>query len=160
MSRRHVARAALLVALAAIWSVAAYLLWQSRVPSSLHLPHVAVDRYFAASSCTRLRHTAGSARAWGRDGGGRALVLALYARWGVRFARESGLAAIGTGMMLGMIGFALLWLAELPFDVAALWWQRRRRLTHTGYISHIFGTGSRSAPSSSSSVSHSRSSWG
>jgi STE24 endopeptidase len=140
VSRRHVARAALLVALAAIWSVAAYLLWQSRVPSSLRLPHVAVDRYFTVSQL----HAAASygrfsTSVWAVTVAVELVVFALYARWGARFASESAAGPIGTGLMLGMIGFALLWLAELPFDVAALWWQRRHHLTHTGYVSHIFG---------------------
>jgi STE24 endopeptidase len=140
VSRGHIARAALLLAFAALWSVAAYLLWQSRVPSSLHLPHVAVDRYFTASQL----HAAAS---YGRFTNVvwivtvivELVVFVLYARWGVRFVRESAAGPIGTGMLLGMIGFALLWLAEVPFTVAALWWERRHHLTHTGYFTTVFG---------------------
>ena len=140
MSRRPLARAALLVALAAVWSVAAYLLWQSRVPSSLHLPHVAVDRYFTAAQL----HAAESYGRFASVDWALAVVVELlvfiaYARWGARFARESAAGPIGTGMLLGMVGFALLWLAELPFDVASLWWQRRHHLTSVGYVDHIFG---------------------
>jgi STE24 endopeptidase len=42
-------------------------------------------------------------------------------------------------MLLGMIGFALVWAAQLPFTVIDLWWQRRRHLTHVGYFTTIFG---------------------
>jgi STE24 endopeptidase len=42
-------------------------------------------------------------------------------------------------MLLGMIGFALVWAAQLPFDIAGLWWQRRHHLTHVGYVEQIFG---------------------
>ena len=140
MTRRRVAGAALLVALAAVWSVAAYLLWQSRVPSSLHLPHVAVDRYFTAA---QLHAAASYGRftnvVWIATVIVELVVFVLYARWGVRFVRESAAGPIGTGMLLGMIGFALLWLAEVPFDVAALWWERRHHLTTTGYFSAVFG---------------------
>ena len=140
VSRRPVARAALLVAFAAVWSLAAYLLWQSRVPASLHLPHVAVDRYFTAA---QLHAAASYGRfttvAWAVTVVVELVVFIAYARWGVRFAKESAAGPIGTGMLLGMIGFALLWLAELPFDVAALWWERRHHLTHVGYFSHVFG---------------------
>ena len=53
------------------------------------------------------------------------VVLALFARYGVRWMRESAAGPIGTGMLLGMIGFALVWAAELPFAVLDAW--RRRR---------------------------------
>ena len=38
-----------------------------------------------------------------------------------------------------MLGFALLWLAELPFDVLGLWWARRHGLTHGGYVTTLLG---------------------
>lgn len=56
-------------------------------------------------------------------------MLAVYARYGVRFARESAAGPIGTGMLLGMLGFALVWLAQVPFDVLEIWWRHRYGLT-------------------------------
>ena len=41
--------------------------------------------------------------------------LILYARRGATFARESSAGPIGTGMLLGMLGLAIVWLVELPF---------------------------------------------
>jgi STE24 endopeptidase len=67
------------------------------------------------------------------------LVLAGYAARGHRFMRESAAGPIGTGMLLGMLGFAILWLAELPFTVLGLWWQRRHHLTSVGYVESVFG---------------------
>jgi STE24 endopeptidase len=67
------------------------------------------------------------------------VALAVYARKGGRFARESAAGRLGTGMLLGMLGFALVWAVQLPFGVADLWWQRRHHLTHVGYFSQIFG---------------------
>jgi STE24 endopeptidase len=67
------------------------------------------------------------------------VVFALYAWRGARFTRESAAGPLGTGMLLGMLGFALLWLAELPFEVATLWWQRRHGLVHGSYGAAIFG---------------------
>jgi Zn-dependent protease with chaperone function len=52
-------------------------------------------------------------------------VLAVYARRGVAFMRESSAGPIGTGMLLGMLGLAIAWLVRLPFRVAAHWWDRR-----------------------------------
>jgi len=140
VTRPRIARVALVGALAAVWAIASYLLWQSKVPASLRLPHVDVHRYFTASQL----HAAASYDrfsnvVWVLSVIVELVVFALYARWGVRFARESAAGPIGTGMLLGMIGFALLWLAEIPVDVASLWWQRRHHLTSTGYFDEIFG---------------------
>jgi STE24 endopeptidase len=48
--------------------------------------------------------------------------------------RESAAGRIGTGMLLGMIGFALVWLAQLPFALADTWWQRRYGIVEGGYL--------------------------
>ncbi len=138
MNRSPVARAALVAALAAVWAIAAYFLWQSQIPSSLHLPHIVVRDYFSASELRdAARFGQFSSRMWILSTVVEVVVFVLYARWGVRFMRESAAGPVGTGMLLGMIGFALLWLAELPFDVASLWWERRHGLSHEGYLGHI-----------------------
>lgn len=140
MSPRLVGRSALLAALAAVWAVAAYLLWQSKVPSSLHLPHVDPHTYFTPA---QLHATASFSRVNDLIFWGTTLVqvaaLAAYSRWGIRFARESAAGPMGTGMLLGMLGFALVWAVELPFGVLDLWWQRRHHLSSVGYGSYLFG---------------------
>ena len=65
-------------------------------------------------------------------------VLALYARYGIRFARESAAGRIGTGMMLGMIGLALVWLSQVPFRLVEVWWSRRYDQTDSGYVETLF----------------------
>ena len=65
-------------------------------------------------------------------------VLLAYARWGIRFARESAAGRIGTGMLLGMIGLALVWLSQVPFRLAEVWWDRRYDQTDSGYIETLF----------------------
>lgn len=140
MSQRRVRRAGVLAALAAVWAVSAWLLWRSQVPGSLHLPHLDQRRFFSAA---QLHTSAAFSRV---DGvlwvGGlivQVLVLAVYAERGHRLMRESAAGPIGTGMLLGMLGFAILWLAELPFSVLDLWWQRRHDLSNVGYVTAIFG---------------------
>ena len=51
--------------------------------------------------------------------------------------RESAAGRVGTGMMLGMLGFALVWLAELPFDLVGVWWERRHHVSHQGYVAAL-----------------------
>ena len=94
-------RASLLVATAAVWGVAAWLLWRTTVPSSLHLPHVDPHRFFTAAQLHAASSfsTVESLLTWG---GVLAQIAALtaYARWGARWARESAAGPVGTGMLL------------------------------------------------------------
>jgi STE24 endopeptidase len=60
--------------------------------------------------------------------------LWVYARRGAAFSRESSAGPIGTGMLLGMLGLAIVWLVALPFRIAAHWWSRRYDLTDAGYL--------------------------
>jgi STE24 endopeptidase len=140
VSRSAPARASLVLALAAVWSVGAWLLWSSSVVPPLHLPHLDEHAYFTAA---QLRAAASFGRFQEIDWVLSTLTelgaFTLYAWKGARFARESAAGRLGTGMLLGMIGFALVWAAQLPFGVAELWWERRHDLTHVGYFDDIFG---------------------
>ena len=125
---------------AAAWSAAGWFLWQSKVPSSLRLPHVDEHRFFTTAQL----HAASSYSSvgdWLWIGGALVQigVLVLYAWRGERFARESAAGPLGTGMLLGMLGFALVWLAQVPFTVLGLWWERRHHLTSDGYVGTVFG---------------------
>ena len=65
-------------------------------------------------------------------------VLALYAWKGVRFVRESAAGRIGTGMLLAMLGLALVWLSQVPFRLLEVWWRRRYDQTESGYVETLF----------------------
>jgi STE24 endopeptidase len=67
------------------------------------------------------------------------VVLALYAWRGHVLSRESAAGRIGTGMMLGMLGLAIVWLVQLPFDVVEHWWRRRHDISRVGYVEFLFG---------------------
>ncbi|HUQ23760.1 MAG TPA: M48 family metalloprotease [Gaiellaceae bacterium] len=122
-----------------LWVGAAYALWGTRVPRGLDLPSIDLsgkidqdvvarsERYesffgfeFIASQLVLLA------------------VLLAYARWGIRFARESAAGRIGTGMLLGMIGLALVWLSQVPFRLVEVWWDRRYDQTDSGYVETLF----------------------
>jgi STE24 endopeptidase len=133
-------RASLLAAAAAVWGVAAWFLWRTTVPSSLHLPHVDEHGFFTAA---QLHAAASFSRVEDILFWGTTLLqiaaLAAFARWGARWARESAAGPVGTGMLLGMLGFALVWVVQLPLEVVDLWWQRRHDLSKVGYTSFLFG---------------------
>jgi STE24 endopeptidase len=67
------------------------------------------------------------------------LTLWIYARRGARFVAESAAGPIGTGMLLGMLGLGLAWLATLPFGLVSLWWQRRHDVSEVSYLEYVFG---------------------
>jgi len=130
----------LLAALAASLVAAAWALSRIAVPDDLALPTVNVDAVFGATLVARAeRYERFLYVNWALAQVALLVTLVVYARRGNRFARESAAGPIGTGMLLGMLGLALVWLAGLPFSVAALWWDRRHGLSHAGYATAILG---------------------
>jgi STE24 endopeptidase len=133
---RHVA---VLGALAACWVALAWALAGTVVPDDLALPALNVDTVFGAALVERAeRYERFLYVNWALAQLLLLLTLVVYARRGARFARESAAGPVGTGMLLGMLGLALVWLVGLPFSVAALWWDRRHGLSHVGYAAAIF----------------------
>ena len=109
------------------------------MPDGLRLPHVDVVATFGAAHVSRAERYDRFARwDWVLSQVALVAVLAVYARTGVRFVRESAAGRIGTGMLLGMLGLALVWLSQLPFGLAQHWWDRRYGLTTEGYLSWAF----------------------
>jgi STE24 endopeptidase len=139
-SRPHRQRLAWLALLpaAALWALAAHALWHSTIPPGLSLGHVSPKGLFSASF---LRRSASYERLLDIDQllGQLTLVVVLlvYARRGHRLMRESAAGPIGTGMLLGMLGFAIVWLSQVPFELVAVWWERRHGVSHQGYVSSV-----------------------
>ena len=139
MRRAGLAAAAALAA--AAWLLAAWLLWRTHVPGSLRLPHLRAADEFSAATLRRAAHYQRFVRVdWLLSQVALLAVLGVYAVRGARFARESAAGRIGTGMLLGMIGFALVWLAELPFGLAAAWWDRHSGVSRTGYLQWLLAS--------------------
>ena len=119
--------------------MAASLLWQTAVPDDLVLPDVdptaglgddALDEAEDYATFTRWSFVASQLTALA--------VLAVWAWRGARYARESAAGRIGTGMLLGMLGLALVWVSQLPFQLLELWWLRRHELWNAGYLDWFF----------------------
>ena len=122
------------------WVAAAWLLARSVVPDDLSLPRVDVDAVFGKALVDRAeRYERFLYVDWALAQVALLATLAVYAKRGVRYVRESAAGPIGTGMLLGMVGLAIVWLAQLPFSVAALWWDRRHGVSEVGYLEHVFG---------------------
>lgn len=128
----------LLLLSGAVWAVAAWLLWRTTVPA-LHLPHLDEHALFPPEVLHRAQHFSGVERLlWLGKTVTQLVVLGLFARYGVRWTRESAAGPIGTGMLLGMIGFALVWAAQLPFAVLDVWWSNRYGLSGS-YVQATIG---------------------
>ena len=127
-----------MLALAGIWGTAAGSLWQSVVPGDLELPEGSlagipqetIDRADRYERFFRIEFVVSQLVLLG--------VLVAYAKYGIRFAKESAAGRIGTGMLLGMIGLALVWISQVPFRLAEVWWDRRYDQTDSGYAETLF----------------------
>jgi STE24 endopeptidase len=137
---RRAERLVLVVAFAIAAVAAAWALWPTDVPDGLALPALDQDDVATAAHIRRAERFETFLR-WD------ALlaqivvlvVLGLYAWRGDRLARESAAGRIGTGMLLGMLGLGILWLTQIPFGLAQIWWARRYDAADVGYGEWLFG---------------------
>ncbi len=124
-----------LIAGAVLWVWAAHALWISTETAPIAGPHLDPSRFFSSAFLDR---SATYSRFLEIEGLLRMvtllIVLSLYARFGHRLMRESAAGRIGTGMLLGMLGFGVVWLSSVPFGLAEVWWQRRYDVSHQGYV--------------------------
>jgi STE24 endopeptidase len=136
----RVAHVGVVLAVAVGWGVAAWLLVDSVVPGDLTLPPIDVDEAFGAELVDDAeRYERFLLVDWVAAQVVALVTLAVYARYGARYARESAAGPIGTGMLLGMLGLAIVWLTQLPFAVAAVWWERRHDVSEVGYLEAVVG---------------------
>jgi Zn-dependent protease with chaperone function len=127
-----------LLAGAVLWLWAAHALWDATALPSLDLPHLDPQRFFSDSFLDRSSTYERFLAIEGLLGLIVVIaVLALYARHGHKLVRESAAGRVGTGLLLAMLGFAVVWLAEVPLGLAELWWQRRYDVSHQGYLTHL-----------------------
>jgi STE24 endopeptidase len=122
MSERTAIRIAFVLGLAG-WIVAAVLLWRTNVPS-LRLGGLDVHRYFSPQLLARTHHYGNGERVLWLLGTIATLVTLAILVWRLpRSARGLGLGRVGSAIVLGMVAVSALWLVQLPFSIAGLWWQ-------------------------------------
>ena len=135
----RVLHVAVILAVAVGWGIAAWFLLDTVVPGDLTLPRVDVDEVFGADLVEEAeRYERFLLADWVAAQVVALVTLAVYARYGARYARESAAGPIGTGMLLGMLGLAIVWLTQLPFAIAAVWWERRHDVSEVGYLEAVF----------------------
>lgn len=133
-------RLATLLLLAGAGAAAGLALWDSTVPDGLRLPGLRADDVVHQDLLRRAeRYERVHRLLWILSRASLLLVLGIYALRGARFARESAAGRIGTGMLLAMLGFALVWLVQAPFRLIGNWWDRRHGVSRIGYLDLLFG---------------------
>lgn len=126
--------------LAAVWAVIAWQLWSTSVPGDFRAEDLDARDYFTQAELDRAdRYELFHRVNWILATLVLFTVLGVYAARGARFMRESAAGRIGTGTLLAMLGFGLVWLAQLPFAIAGNWWDRRHDVSKVGYLELVFG---------------------
>ena len=140
-SPRAWATAAVVLLVAAAWAWGAHALWTSTELPTTDLPQLDPHQYFSDSFLDRsATYERFLVVLWVLASAALIAALAVYARNGHRLARESAAGRVGTGLLLAMLGFAIVWLTQVPFDLAGLWWQRRYDVSHQGYVTHLLNS--------------------
>jgi STE24 endopeptidase len=126
MSEMTAARIGVATLAAAVFGVAAWLLWRTEVPGDLVLPHVELraeraDDYSRVARALWLARTAAEL-----------VLLGSLAAVGARLARR-----LRYGVLVLLAVLAALWLVRLPFGVVAHWWRRRHGLSTQGYLAWL-----------------------
>ena len=115
---------------AAAWLVAAWLLWQTAVPDDLDLAAVEPTDVFPAEHLERSARYRGFLRAnWAVATVVQVGVLLLFARLAPRLS----LRGVRGGVVLGVGVLVAVWLAGLPFVLAAHRWRRRYDVSDASY---------------------------
>ena len=123
----------------ALLALGVALLYPTAVPGDLTLGQLDVDAVFGADFVERARRFERFFYVdWILAQIALLATLWIYSRRGTAFVRESSAGPIGTGMLLGMLGLAIVWLVDLPFAVAAHWWTRRYDQSGLSYIDWLF----------------------
>ena len=137
---RRAERAAALLAFAVGAGAAVWALWPTDVPDDLELPPLGQADVASAAHIREAERFETFLR-WDYVLAEVVvlLVLALYAWRGHRLARESAAGRIGTGMLLGMLGLGILWITQIPFGLAEIWWARRYDAAEVGYLEWLLG---------------------
>lgn len=128
----------LLLGAAVAW--AAIALWDTTVPGDLKLPALDPADHFESGALREAEsYTRFSIVVFLLAQVAAIAVLFVYVRRGPGLMRKSAAGPLGTGFFLGMVGTGLVWMAQLPFEIAELAWARDHDIVRTNYLELILG---------------------
>jgi STE24 endopeptidase len=124
--------------MALVWVVAAALLWRTQLPGDLHLPKLDAGDYFSGAELGRTERYERFLRIdFLLSFLAKIAALLVLVRRAPRLARNTGLGPIGAGMIVGMVMLVVLWAVNLPFAIAARWWEQRHHLAEGPWIAWL-----------------------
>ena len=119
-------------------AVGVVLLWPTAVPNDLVLGDIDESAVFGAELVERAeRYERFLYVLWVLSQIALLATLWIYARKGAAYTKESAAGPIGTGMLLGMLGLAIVWLVNLPFRLVGHWWALRYDITDADYVTWL-----------------------
>src|SRR5438876_325368 len=140
MTATRLLKGGTIVLAAAVWLVAAVLLWRTKVPADLNLPRLDASAYFSASQLHRAaRYSSGVRALFLLAAVVELTVLTILALLGRRLARGFALGQIGAGVMIGVAASLFVTLTTLPVGLLGLWWDRRSGISRQGYWAFVLG---------------------
>ena len=136
---RIVRPATLAVVAAAVWILAASLLWRTKVPADLHLPSLEARRLFGAHVVDAgTRFDRFFELEWLIATLAKLTALVVMTRRGPRFVRSLGLGPVNAGIVTGVLVATVVWAVNVPFGIAASWWSRRHGILQESWGSIVF----------------------
>jgi STE24 endopeptidase len=140
MTATRIARpATIAVAAAAVWLLAAFFLWRTKVPANLDPPQLDPRRIFGAG-ITRagVRFDRFFDYEWVLATLTSLAVLAVYLGRGPRLVRSLGLRPVNAGIITAVFITVVLWAVSVPFEIASSWWSRRHDILQRSWSSIVF----------------------
>src|SRR5438105_14930325 len=133
-TRMRVAAGIATLALAALWLLAAWLLWRTHVPAGLRLPRLDPHRYFSDALLRRTARHDGFLRIdFLLASAAQLLAFAVLAVLAPRVVGRLRGGALLRGLELALVALVVSWGARLPFGLAAEWWERRYGISRQSY---------------------------
>ena len=140
MTATRLLKGATIILAVVAWFVAAALLFGTKVPSDLQLPHVSASAYFSPGELHRAARYSSVGRLIFIGGVVVELaVLAVMSVFGRRLAQGFALGQIGAGVMIAVAAYLFVTLATLPVGLLGLWWDRRYGISKQDYWGYVLG---------------------
>jgi Zn-dependent protease with chaperone function len=137
MTATRIGRGATLLVVGTAWSIAAFLLLRTTVPS-LDLDGLDVHRYFTDSELARAHRYERFVRlSWLLSTLATIGALVVLARRAPRLVRGIELGPVSAGIVIGMVTLATLWFVSLPFGFLDQWWAERHGLATGNYLAWL-----------------------
>ena len=140
MTATRIVRGATIAAAVGLWVVLAALLWRTKVPDGLRLPHLDEDALFGRDLVRDARrYERPLDLLWLAGTLTELAVLAVLVRRGPRLAAGLGLGRVNAGIVVGVVSLTVVWAAGLPWLLGTQWWQRRHGVSYEGYLPTLLG---------------------